>query len=88
MSPALSGLLRTDVVRANAASHKCHSTVSGPETAVAVYEPLNLVAAPAAPALPPLPPPAVKFGLHYGDYRSKLAPFKEQKKIFYILKRL
>jgi hypothetical protein len=28
------------------------------------------------------------FYLHYGDYRSKLVPFEEQKNIFYILKRL
>ncbi len=25
-------------------------------------------------------------GLHYGNYRSKLVPFEEQKNIFYILK--
>ncbi len=29
-----------------------------------------------------------KVGLHYGDYRSKLGPFEEQKNIFYIQKRL
>jgi hypothetical protein len=28
------------------------------------------------------------YGLHYGNYRSKLVPFEEQKNIFYILKRL
>ena len=26
----------------------------------------------------------IKVGLHYGDYRSKLVPFKPQKNIFYI----
>jgi hypothetical protein len=26
----------------------------------------------------------LKVGLHYGDYRSKLVPFEEQKNIFYI----
>jgi hypothetical protein len=30
----------------------------------------------------------LKAGLHYGDYRSKLVPFEEQKNILYILKRL
>jgi hypothetical protein len=29
----------------------------------------------------------VKFGLHYGDYRSKLVPFEEQNNIFCILKK-
>jgi hypothetical protein len=29
----------------------------------------------------------LKVGLHYGDYRSKLAPFEAQKNIFYTLKK-
>ena len=31
---------------------------------------------------------SLKVGLHYGNYRSKLVPFEEQKNILYILKRL
>jgi hypothetical protein len=27
---------------------------------------------------------SLKVGLHYGDYRSKLVPFEEQKNIFHI----
>jgi hypothetical protein len=30
----------------------------------------------------------VRVDLHYGNYRSKLVPFEEQKNIFFILKRL
>jgi hypothetical protein len=31
---------------------------------------------------------SVKAGLHYGDYRSKLVHFEEQKNIFFVLKGL
>ncbi len=31
---------------------------------------------------------AANVHLHYGDYRSRLVPFEDQKNIFYILKRL